>query len=274
VDGDGGGTASVVTTGTSTGAGGDGAAPPTPVPGCELLVPVGEPVILPGIWHPAVPKLVPIDSTRAGIVYQDHDVAQDVAFSQTLEGAFDTWPPVVTDAVEHVRSSSIGVDFSRLTSRADGTFGLHVGGSAGEVSGYATALHRRRHRRHLARGHRRRARDRAPRAPFRRARLGSINVGRGVPGWSQLARLVQRARGHFRSTGRLRHARLTVCWAIRPPSCTRKSVPPVLVVLARPNLLAAVPARASALRFTRPKPGESRGPHDNSIRRRHDASRP
>lgn len=112
---------------------GGGGAGPEPIAGCEQLAWAGEPVILPGLWHPSRARLAALDGGSVGVVYDDYDNGGDnvdKVLSQTLSGAFDAWPPPVSDPVIH-HSGMVYNELSWLSARGDGTFalsGFHLSG--------------------------------------------------------------------------------------------------------------------------------------------------
>lgn len=114
------------------GAGGSGGqgGEPDPGPICESFAWAGEPVVLPGVFNPTLPQLAALGDGSAGIAYMDNDIRApihvDVVLSNVLQGAFDSWPPRVSDTKRHY-DGNFENNFGGFSSRRDGQFGLTAG---------------------------------------------------------------------------------------------------------------------------------------------------
>lgn len=114
------------------GAGGAGGEPPTVVPGCEQLVFVGEPVIVPPLSSMIFSREVraaPLAGGRVGMTWLNYDntTFMDVLMSNTIEAPFDTWPPAVNPAVQAFSAELISNHPGPIESRVDGTFAVGPG---------------------------------------------------------------------------------------------------------------------------------------------------
>ncbi|MBK6512876.1 MAG: hypothetical protein IPM79_15725 [Polyangiaceae bacterium] len=112
---------------------GGGGSAPEPIPGCESLVWAGEPVVLPGLFHPRRARLAMLDGGRVGVVYDDYDNFGDLTdkvLSQTLSGAFDSWPPKVGPLVTHYAGMLWNAPWW-LSARAEGVFAVSGGNMSG-----------------------------------------------------------------------------------------------------------------------------------------------
>lgn len=98
---------------------------PTPVPGCESLVWVGEPVavVLEG-WPRQQGAL--LDGGDVGLVHLTIDSGPVV--SRRIASPFASWPPAISEAVPVLPGSSTGV-VPFFSARSDGTFAVYTDGA-------------------------------------------------------------------------------------------------------------------------------------------------
>jgi hypothetical protein len=119
-------------TSSSTSAGG-APAEPTPVPGCEALVQVGDRILVDGINHPFFGHLALAGDDRAELIYLDHDdsIASDVAVGHLLESAFTSWPPAIGARMEIAHDPDSANSLQVREGRLDGTISLLATGFRG-----------------------------------------------------------------------------------------------------------------------------------------------
>jgi hypothetical protein len=125
-------TSSSLDTASSTSAG--GAPPePTPVPGCEALVQVGDRVLVDGVSHPFFAHLALAGDDRAELIYLDHDnsIPSQVAVGHLLEGAFTSWPPAIGARMEIAHDPYSTNSLEVREGRLDGTISLLATGFRG-----------------------------------------------------------------------------------------------------------------------------------------------
>lgn len=103
---------------------------PDPGPACGSLAWVGEPILLPRLFNPGLPQLAALHDGSVGVLYKDTDVESpihvDVVLSNVLEGAFDRWPPRVSETLRHYQGA-LENSLLGFSSRRDGTFGVSAG---------------------------------------------------------------------------------------------------------------------------------------------------
>lgn len=127
--------------GAGTGSGGEGGAlaAPDPVPGCEELVWVGEPLWIEVRFWPA-PRVATLASGDVGLVYIDDEPNPSTAESLLLAEPFAAWPPVLGATAIAMTSDDPNGFYNedpRISARDDGTFALMVPGQhAGVVARY------------------------------------------------------------------------------------------------------------------------------------------
>jgi hypothetical protein len=111
-----------------------GSPTPGPVPGCESLELVGEPILLPhdGPTFSRDHSLVPLDGDRVGLVYRSNSEAR----TRILDDAFSVWPPTVEDAIV-ISNGFLGGPPVVLSSLPSGLFTLRSLGYLSETGVYA-----------------------------------------------------------------------------------------------------------------------------------------
>jgi hypothetical protein len=107
-----------------------GSPSPGPVPGCEALELVGEPILLPNEDAPPWDwnaSLVTLDGDRAGLVYMSSGYGSDGEVrTRTIDGAFSSWPPTINDSLV-VYEGFIGDVPLVLSALPSGLFSLSLG---------------------------------------------------------------------------------------------------------------------------------------------------
>jgi hypothetical protein len=111
-----------------TAGGASGAPVPGPVPGCETLSLVGDPVLIPGTdYFASYAQLAMLDGNRAGLSFMSHLISQSTdVLSLVIDDPFGAWPPVLNDSVLHFEGEIYNAP-GAMNAQPGGTYAVGFG---------------------------------------------------------------------------------------------------------------------------------------------------